>query len=96
MNNRAIPIEISSAINSTVEQSLAEVEQQMLETCNRAMQAIELKVFAELYAITVPTKKRKETTQAVRRYREEQWKTALKKADGNEKKAAEIIFKQGD
>jgi len=86
--------EIVAPIAQEIQQSVASARKEILETSDRAIKEMELKLFAEMYAICVPTKKRKETAKEVRALRDKEWKESLKKAGGDTNKACDIIFSE--
>lgn len=92
MQAKLLQQEIVAPITDEIQQSVANARKEILETSNNALKLMELKLFSELYAICVPTKKRKETARAVREFRNNEWVEALKKANGNADKACNIIF----
>ena len=50
-------------------------------------------MFEFMYSLTLSKKEREKSTKSVRKLRDEYWKKAMKKADGDEDKAIEIYDK---
>lgn len=80
-------------IAQDIQENLERAKQELFDVSENLMRDIELRAFADIYAISVPSKKREESAKAVRELRDREWKEALKKAKGDELKAARIWAK---
>lgn len=83
-----IPKQILTQFNAFEEQ--IKVLNKQMEINRNAIIELELKMFEFMYTVLVPEKQRKETAKLVKECREKDWKEAVTKAKGDERKAALI------
>ena len=84
---------IEGEIVQDIQENLERAKQELSKCGENLMRDLELRAFADLYAISVPSKKREESAKAVREVRDCMLKEAVKKAKGDKLKAAKIWAK---
>ena len=83
-----IAFHIKQPMDQQLLQRYNEFEQETLEQLARMNRSIlEAFKFNFIYNQQVPEEKQKQTAQQVRKYRDQEWKKALQKANGDTKKA---------